>query len=71
MVLEFDDIIFGVVDDGANFRPKTPLNTVVGPVKTNSGYHLITISTRVMAEFDFRAKEGKLAPVIKMGDTLN
>jgi hypothetical protein len=44
----------------ARFEPKTELNTLVGPIKTKFGYHLITISSRVMADFDFRAREGKV-----------
>jgi len=44
----------------ARYEPKTELNTLVGPIKTKFGYHLITISSRVMADFDFRAREGKL-----------
>jgi len=37
MVKEFDDVIFD---------PETELNTVVGPVQTQFGYHLIVVDKR-------------------------
>lgn len=60
MVSEFDDVVFGVKDTGIDFVPKYELNEVHGPIATQFGYHLIMIETRNMADFDFRAKEGKL-----------
>ena len=60
MVKEFDDVVFGVKDTGAEFVPKHEINEVVGPIQTQFGYHLIKIETRNMADFDFRAQEGKL-----------
>ena len=68
MAPEFDDIIFGVYDTGtinpANlayvYEPKYAVGEVHGPVQTKFGYHLIKIEKRVMADFDFRAKEGQL-----------
>eukprot|EP00316_Scyphosphaera_apsteinii_P025196 CAMPEP_0119314590 /NCGR_PEP_ID=MMETSP1333-20130426/33234_1 /TAXON_ID=418940 /ORGANISM="Scyphosphaera apsteinii, Strain RCC1455" /LENGTH=149 /DNA_ID=CAMNT_0007319731 /DNA_START=152 /DNA_END=601 /DNA_ORIENTATION=- len=60
MVPEFDDAVFGVMDNGITFEPKNAIGTICGPVKTKFGYHLIKIETRNMADFDFRAKEGKL-----------
>lgn len=42
------------------FEPKYAIDEVHGPVKTKLGYHLIKIEKRVVAAFDFRAKEGQL-----------
>ena len=62
---DFDDCIFGLYDTGtmnprneaALFEPINPVNTLLGPVKTDAGFHLITIETRYIADFDFRLKE--------------
>ena len=68
LVPEIDAIVFDVTDtgemnlaNGANLYEATyPLNEVHGPVKSKLGYHLIKIDKRVIADFDFRAKEGQL-----------
>ena len=60
----FDEIVFGLYDTGkinarneaALFEPKYALDEVHGPVKTSSGFHLIKMETRYIAEFDFRLK---------------
>ena len=43
MVLEFDDVVFGRVDNAA---PKHPEGEVIGPVQTKFGYHLVRIDAR-------------------------
>lgn len=61
----FDDAIFGLYDTGelnpkneaALFQPKNPEKELLGPIKSDAGYHLIKIETRYIAEFDFRLKE--------------
>ncbi len=73
MVPEFDEVVFSVKDTGMLnpkngamlYEPKYATGEVHGPVKTDFGYHLIKVETRTIAEFDFRAKEGKLP---KKGD---
>lgn len=68
MVPEIDEIVFSVKDtgmmnlgNGANiYEPKYAMNEVHGPIKSKLGYHLIKIDKRVIADFDFRAKEGQL-----------
>merc|ERR1712087_16915 len=57
MVPEFDDVVFGVEDDGIEFKPKYEVGVVNGPVQTQFGFHLIKIETRNMANFDFRQQE--------------
>ena len=63
MVKEFDAVVFGVKDTGVEYVPAYELDTVHGPVKTDFGYHLIKITARTMADFDFRAREGVIGTV--------
>lgn len=66
MVAEFDQIVFGMTDTGEMdmgngayiFEPTYALDEVHGPVQTKFGYHLIKITQRNVAKFDFRGKEG-------------
>ena len=57
MCASSQDVVFGVEDDGVNFKPKYAVGEVHGPVQTQFGYHLIKIDTRNMASFDFRQQE--------------
>ena len=65
MVTEFDDVVFGLKDTGKInmkndayiYEPKCALNEVHGPVQTKFGFHLIKITKRNIADFDFRLKE--------------
>ena len=49
-----------LANGAALYEPTYPLNEVLGPVKSKLGYHLLKIDKRVIADFDFRAKEGAL-----------
>uniref|UniRef100_A0A7S4MVF7 Peptidyl-prolyl cis-trans isomerase n=1 Tax=Prymnesium polylepis TaxID=72548 RepID=A0A7S4MVF7_9EUKA len=68
MVPEIDEIVFSVEDtgqinlgNGADiYKAKYEVGEVHGPVKSKLGYHLVKIEKRVIADFDFRAKEGAL-----------
>ncbi|KAL1510276.1 hypothetical protein AB1Y20_006598 [Prymnesium parvum] len=68
MLPEIDEIVFAVEDTGkinlgngaAVYKPKYELGEVHGPIKSKLGYHLVKIEKRVIADFDFRAKEGAL-----------